>query len=129
MRSRNIKPALFKNELLAECDPLARLMFTGLWCMADREGLLEYRPKRIKVEVLPYDNVDIEKLLQQLEDRGFIKIYTIKTNKYIQVVNFLKHQNCHIHEQKSTIPAPDLYSASTVQAPCKYKLNTREAPG
>ena len=38
-RSRNIKPGFFKNEHLAECQPLARLLFIGLWTLADREGL------------------------------------------------------------------------------------------
>ena len=46
-RARNIKPGFFANENLAECDPLARLLFAGLWCLADREGRLEDRPKRI----------------------------------------------------------------------------------
>ena len=62
MRARNIKPGFFKNEALADCDLQARLLFVGLWCMADREGRMEYRPKRIKIEVLPYDNCNIEKL-------------------------------------------------------------------
>jgi len=46
-RSRNIKPGFFRNEMLAECSPLARLLFAGLWCLADRFGRLEDRPKRI----------------------------------------------------------------------------------
>ena len=58
-RSRNIKPGFFLNDDLAECEPLARLLFAGLWCIADREGRLEDRPKRIKIEVLPYDNCDV----------------------------------------------------------------------
>jgi hypothetical protein len=53
-RSRNIKPGFFLNDELAECEPLARILFAGLWCIADREGRLEDRPKRIKAEVLPY---------------------------------------------------------------------------
>ena len=53
MRARNLKPGFFKNDALAECDPLARILFEGLWCMADREGRLECHPKRIKAEILP----------------------------------------------------------------------------
>lgn len=36
MRARNIKPGFFSNDLLPECEPLARLLFIGLWCMADK---------------------------------------------------------------------------------------------
>ena len=116
MRSRNLKPGYFKNEILCELDPLARILFSGLWCMADREGRLEYRPKRIKVEILPYDNCNIEKLLLLLS-RDFITIYEVDGEKYIQINKFKEHQNPHIKEKASTIPAPEKYSASTVQAP------------
>jgi hypothetical protein len=106
MRARNLKPGFFKNEELAECDPLARMLFAGLWCLGDREGRLEYRPKRIKAEILPYDNCNIEKLLKQLSDKNFILLYSMSNHNYIQIVKFGKHQNCHIKEAESTIPAP-----------------------
>lgn len=56
-RSRNIKPAFFFNEQLAEVAPLGRLLFIGLWTIADREGRLEDRPRKIKAEVLAYDDL------------------------------------------------------------------------
>jgi hypothetical protein len=105
-RSRNIKPGFFLNDDLAECDPLARLLFAGLWCIADREGRLEDRPKRIKIEVLPYDNCDVDELLNQLAKQGFILRYEVGGNRYIQIVNFLKHQNPHYKESESIIPSP-----------------------
>ena len=52
-RARNIKPGFFKNELLAEMPPETRLLFMGLWCLADREGRFEDRPKKIKMELFP----------------------------------------------------------------------------
>jgi hypothetical protein len=113
MRSRNIKPGFYKNDLLAECDPLARILFTGLWCMADREGRLEYRPKKIKAELLPYDSCNIDKLVKQLSDKNFIIIYSVNDEYYIEINNFLKHQTPHIKEQASTIPAPDKNQTST----------------
>jgi hypothetical protein len=112
MRARNIKPDLFKNEYLAECDPLARFLFIGLWCMADKEGYLEYRPKKIGAEILPYDSGNIEKFLEQLSARGFIIIWcvqikqsdeTLKKPVVIEVCHFLKHQNPHRNEKPSKI--------------------------
>lgn len=123
-RSRNIKPSFFSNEVLADAEPLARLLFIGLWTIADREGRLEYRPKKIKVEVLPYDDCNIEKLVSQLVKGGFITLYEVENINYIQVVNFKKHQNPHMKEQASTIPAPDLHGAKLVQAqPLTDSLN------
>ncbi|MGV8059793.1 MAG: hypothetical protein AB2L12_17505 [Smithellaceae bacterium] len=81
--------------------------------MADREGRLEYRPKKIKAELLPYDNCNIDELINQLSGKRFITIYSIDNEKYIEVNNFLKHQTPHIKEQASTIPAPDKNQTST----------------
>ncbi len=114
-RARNIKPSFFMNEKLAECDPLARLLFAGLWTIADRAGRMEDRPKKIKAELLPYDDADADGLLQQLALHGFIVRYAAGEHHYIQVLNFVKHQNPHVKEAESTIPAPDSHGASTVQ--------------
>jgi hypothetical protein len=104
-RSRNIKPGFFKNEKLAEVHPLGRLLFAGLWCLADREGRLEDRPKRIKAEILPYDDCNIDQLLEELVQRQFICRYQAGGMPCIQVNKFSKHQNPHKNEAASTIPA------------------------
>lgn len=114
-RARNIKPSFFTNDDLAEIDPLGRLLFIALWTMADRQGRLEDRPRRIKAEALPYDDADVDALLDALHERGFILRYVMSGNRYIQVCAFTKHQNPHVKEAPSTIPAPDEHGASTVQ--------------
>ena len=114
-RARNIKPGFFTNDRLAECDPLARILFAGLWCIADRAGRLEDRPKRIKAELLPYDSCDADALIEQLAEGGFLERYEADGNRFIQVLNFAKHQNPHVKEAPSAIPAPYKNKASTVQ--------------
>jgi hypothetical protein len=106
-RTRIIKPGFFLNDVLGECPPLARLLFAGLWCRADREGRLECRPKRLKPEILPFDDCDIVELLRALEAKGFIELYAVDGRDYIQVVNFTKHQKPHPREPKSEIPPRD----------------------
>ncbi|MGK0703339.1 hypothetical protein ACSFCW_07585 [Yokenella regensburgei] len=103
-RSRNIKPGFFTNDELAECSPHARLLFAGLWTIADKEGRLDDRPKKIKALVLPFDNVDCDELLQQLNDRKFIQRYQVQDGAYIQITNWKKHQNPHCKEAPSEIP-------------------------
>lgn len=128
MRARNLKPGYFKNEELAECAPLARILYTGLWCMCDREGRMEYRPKRMKVEILPYDECNIIDLLSQLQRHGFIIVYEVNGDKYLSIPKFPKHQNCHIREAVSTIPAPDEHSACTVQEQEEHGTGPAEPP-
>lgn len=116
MRARNLKPGFFKNDLLAECSPLARLLFAGLWCLADREGRLEYRPKKIKAEILPYDDCNVAELIEQLKLKGFVVVYQHEEQIYLEIPAFTRHQNCHIKEPESTIPAPCENSTCTVVA-------------
>lgn len=106
-RSRNIKPSFFKNEDLAELPYEYRLLFIGLWTLADREGRLEDRPKRIKMEIFPGDDVNVEKGLQALSSMGFITRYSVQASAYIEVPNFIKHQSPHHKEVPSTIPKPE----------------------
>ena len=106
-RARNIKPAFFKNEILAELDPLDRLAFAGLWTLADFKGCLEYRPKRIKAEILPYDDCDIVQILSNLDQSGFIRIYSVQGREYIKVLGFTDHQHPHKNEIANGSNIPD----------------------
>lgn len=115
-RARNIKPGFFANDLLAEIEPLGRILFAGLWTIADREGRLEDRVKKIKAQVLPYDDCNCDALLQELHKYGFILRYEVDGNRFIQIVKWAEHQNPHVKEAESTIPAPDKNSTNTVQA-------------
>lgn len=105
-RARNIKPGLFKNEILGVADPLYTILFEGLWVLADREGRLEDRPLRIKAEVFPYRAVDADPMLDWLQANGFILRYVADGKRYILVLEFVKHQNPHKNEAESTYPAP-----------------------
>lgn len=103
-RARNIKPAFFKNELLVEMGPFDRLLFIGLWCLADREGRVEDRPKRIKMELFPCDLYDVDAGLRELEGHGFIKRYEASGVKVVAIANFHKHQTPHGTERDSELP-------------------------
>ena len=105
-RARNIKPGFFKNEYLVDLPPITRLLFIGLWCLADREGRFEDRPRRIKIELFPADDIDIDAALADLERSEFIIRYEANGIRYAQITNFTKHQVPHHKEVASEIPAP-----------------------
>ena len=106
MRARNIKPGFFRNEQLLQVSPLGRLLFAGLWCLADREGRLLDRPLQIKWDILPADDCDVNALLAELAARGFIRRYTVDGTRYIEVTRFLAHQRPHYKEKASVFPPP-----------------------
>jgi hypothetical protein len=108
-RARLLKPGFFKNEDLAELGPFHRLLFAGLWTIADREGRLHDRAFWIKVEVLPYDTftpTEIDEMLSDLQRAGFIRRYTVGGRRLIQIAAFLKHQSPHFKEPASELPGP-----------------------
>lgn len=118
-RIRSIKPKFFLNEEVSALPYECRLLFIGLWTQADREGRLEDRPKRLRAELFPYDDVDVNKMLDKLvgtNGHPLITRYEINGERYIQVNKFKEHQYPHIKEPKSTIPAPDKHHANTRQA-------------
>lgn len=106
-RARNIKPGFFTHEQMAENDPLGRLLFIGLTTIADYKGELEWRPKRIKIQILPYDECDIQSLAINLDKSGFVRFYSDGEKIFLKIVNFDKHQNPHKNEREagSEIPA------------------------
>lgn len=107
-RARNIKPAIMDNEALAELPALTRLLFVYMWMLADREGRLEDRPKRIAAQALPYDRAaDIDEMLAALTAGGFIQRFTAAGKAVIQVVTFRKHQTPHGTEKDSDLPDAD----------------------
>lgn len=105
MRTRQIRPGFFCNEDLGELPAEARLLFIGLWCIADRAGRLEMRAKKIKAQIFPFGTEKpIEELISMLNG-AFIKCYEVDGKKYCQVINFEKHQTLNRNEADSDIPA------------------------
>jgi hypothetical protein len=114
-RIRYLKPEFFKDEDLATLPFETRLFYAGLWGLADKAGRIEDRPLRLKAEIFPYDKVDAEKCLSQLAQpkngsgRPFINRYITDNQRYIQIINWDKHQKPHHTEAESEIPpAPPL---------------------
>ena len=126
-RIRSLKPEFFTDEDVAKLSPLYRLAFAGMWCHADKAGRLEDRPTRLKVLVLPYDDVDFEDVIAELAAARFVIRYSGPDGRrYLQIRTFDKHQRPRTDEDESKIPpcqeltsaetAPSLRSDETVPA-------------
>lgn len=66
-RIRGIKPEFWTDSVMVQLSPLARLLYIGMWnfAMCD-EGHLDNDPIRLKLQILPLENVSIEQLLDEL---------------------------------------------------------------
>lgn len=107
-RIRTIKPEFFLNDELAELSPLTRLLFIGLWTLADCKGRMEDRPKRIRAQLHPFDDGDTDAMLQSLHEGRFINRYEVNGKRYLEITTFTKHQRLTGKEAdaSSEIPAP-----------------------
>ena len=144
MRSRNIKPSFFINEQLSEISFPGRILFIGLWCLADRRGVLKSRHRRIKAEIFPYDDVDVGFELSELAKHDLICLYEDDEGvELIQVTNFQKHQKPHPKESENGFPVcsavkingkPEIKTASPASycsplpVPCSLNEEGRDVP-
>lgn len=103
-----MKPEFFRHHklYLAEKEtklPL-RVAFAGLWTVADRAGRFAWEPIQIKLDCLPYDDIDFSRVLDVLEARGFIMKYA--SGKLGAIPGFNRHQVINNKERESIIKAP-----------------------
>lgn len=116
-RIRSIKPEFFLHEDLAAMSPVHRLLFVGLWTLADRDGRLEDRPRRIKVALMPWEDCDIDALLWDLAEARLIVRYDARTpegqpTEAIAIPGFRKHQRPHPKESSFGLSEPGPSAAS-----------------
>lgn len=107
-RIRTIKPEFHTHEGLAGLSPFHRLLFIGLWNYSDRAGRLRDKPKLLKLQILPWDDVDVDQMLSDLaeHEEKFIVRYEVEGRRFIQVNNFLSHQCPLKSEGASKIQPP-----------------------
>lgn len=110
-RIRTVKPELFRHERLYEAEkhyglPL-RLVFIGLFTVCDREGRFKWRPRELKLDILPYDEMDFSAALNALLETGFIKAYEVNEIVYGFIPSWNKHQVINNRERQSDLPEPE----------------------
>lgn len=110
-RIRTIKPSFFKHEELFEAEKASglplRVAFAGLWTIADREGRFAWKPKALKTDVLPYDELDFATVLEALVNFGFLVRYSAEGKDYAFIPSFGEHQVINPRESASVIPFRD----------------------
>lgn len=102
-RIRTIKPEFFTSEDIVELCPFTRLLYIALWCEADREGRLSWKPKTFKMRYFPADNCDIDAMCDALVTRGLLVKYE---PDLAYIPSFSTHQHVNPREKDSILPAP-----------------------
>lgn len=103
-RIRTIKPEFFTSADIVSLSPLARLLYIALWCEADKEGRLVWRPATFKLRYLPGDDCDVNALCDEIVKAGLVVPYG---DGLAHIPTFAAHQHINPRESASQLPAPD----------------------
>lgn len=125
-RIRTIKPEFFTSDDVCALSPMARLVFIGTWCEADREGRLEWRPSTLKRKYLPDDDCDAEAICAELVERGLIVLYG---QGLAYVTGFSKHQVINLREAQSKLPEPPAVTCNARALPAIAPGKGKEGKG
>jgi len=131
-RIRTIKPEFFRHEGLFEAEketalPL-RVAFVALWTVCDRDGRFRWKPRALKLDCLPYDDVDFSRVLDALETREFVVRYAVNGEDFGAIPSFAKHQVVNNRELKSILPEPNENNTLTRGARVKHTKRTPLSP-
>ena len=102
-RIRTIKPEFFTSDDIVSMSSYARLLFIALWCEADKEGRMEWKPRTFKLRYLPGDDVDIDLMCDEIVKQGIVVLYG---NGLAYIPSFSAHQHINPRESASKLPDP-----------------------
>ena len=90
-RNRSISPDFWTCEAVIDCAPMTRLLFLGLQNFADDFGVQPLRPRTIRLQVFPGDDLDEERvraMIEELAARRLVRCYEVEGVAYLAIVNW-----------------------------------------
>ena len=98
-----ITPSFWTDDAIIELEIGARLLFIGMWNFSDDEGIIPNKPKQIKAQIYPADNINHEQInewLMSIHEHGLILFN--KDRSLIRIKGWLTYQ-------KINRPTPSIY--------------------
>jgi hypothetical protein len=128
-RIRTIKPEFPQSESIGRLSRDARLLFIQLWTIVDDAGRTRAASRMLASLLYPYDDDApslIEAWLAELEREACIRRYEADGSKYLDVVNWLKHQKI---DKPTASKLPDYREPSPKPREPSRALATDLGPG
>lgn len=91
-RIRSTHPGQWTDEHFVECSPLARLLAIAVRNECDDRGVFEWKPRSLKMKLLPADNCDIDAIFDELLLHKQVIKFDEGGTSYGAVRNFTKYQ-------------------------------------
>lgn len=95
-RIRTVKPEFFRHEGLQDLQSSTSipvmLIFCALWGHCDRNGTFEWKPRQLKLDILPFLDFSMDEALELLKGAGFVHRFTVDGKVYGNIHSFSTHQ-------------------------------------
>ena len=108
-RKRMIDPNIWHSEDFSRLSILAKLLFIGMFSMADDYGKGKAKPVYLKSVIFPYDDamrlIDVEKALSEIGTNMSVTLYANNGNNYYKLNNWNLWQKVE-RPSESRIPEP-----------------------
>lgn len=106
-RIRTVKPDFFRHELLQELQSAhpkecPMIVFVGLFGHCDKQGVFPWRPRQLKLDILPFMAFEMESSLGILLEHKLIDRFSHEGVEYGFIPTFQAHQQ--IGGKESTSP-------------------------
>lgn len=126
-RIRTVKPDFFRHELLQDLEithagKCPMLVFAGLFGHCDKAGRFEWKPRMLKLDILPFVQFEMTETLAILEKAGLIEKYSVDGVEYGSIPTFTDHQRIGGKEAQD----PEKYPAPKV---CETLVNPSGSNG
>jgi len=133
-RIRTVKPSFFRHEGLQELElqhpgTYPMFVFAGLWGHCDKGGRFEWKPRTLKLDILPFLPFDMAEALGILERHGYLQRYEVEGKVYGFIPTFTEHQRINGKEAHAgdEFPGPPVPGIDG-EAPEKQRGSDGEAP-
>lgn len=114
-RIRTIKPEFFQHEELQDLGPIPMLVFAGLWGHCDSQGVFIWKPRTLKLGILPFMEFSMEDVLNTLWNAGQVMKLESQDGKfYGYIPTFLDHQRLNGKEVQDGEKYPSLSTLKLV---------------
>lgn len=112
MSNRQIKADFWEDDKLLQLPRDARVLFAGLWSLAEDSGCLKNAPFQFKTKIFPspYDSdLTVEVIAQHIDrllSSGLLTEYRVDGDGYLNVTNFHEHQKPPQPNAPKEVPLP-----------------------
>jgi hypothetical protein len=130
-RKRMIDPNIWQSEDFSKLSTLGKLVFIGLFSLADDEGRGRSNPVYLKSSLFPYEegirSADIDKTLSEISSNMSVVFYSCDGSNYYSLYNWSDWQKIDRPSQ-SKIPEYDEKSMKKLFDECSTNIQRTLAP-